>query len=86
MEKLRGVEISCELLRYRKKKCMSQSDLAAAVGCSKNTISSLERGEFLPTLSLAVKLAYVLDTDVNCLFVARLAVSSSSEAFFRFIY
>lgn len=40
---------------------MSQSDLAALVGVSRNTISSIETGQFNPTAKLALILCIALD-------------------------
>ncbi len=40
---------------------MSQSDLAKLVGVSRNTISSIETGQFTPTAKLALILCIALD-------------------------
>ena len=40
---------------------MSQGQLAAAVGVSRNTISSIETGQFNPTAKLALILCIALD-------------------------
>jgi putative transcriptional regulator len=47
---------------------LSQEELAAAVGASRRTISSLERGRSTPSLTLAVALARRLDIAVEDLF------------------
>ena len=41
---------------------MSQGQLAEAVGVSRNTISSIETGQFNPTAKLALILCIALDT------------------------
>lgn len=46
-------------LRIKRK--MTQSDLAYCVGVSRQTIISVEKGIFTPSLTLAYKLAKVLD-------------------------
>lgn len=46
---------------FRRKKGLTQSDLAIAVSCSKNTISSLETNRFCPSAYLAFWLCSVLD-------------------------
>lgn len=46
----------------------TQSEVAELVECSRNTISSIERNEFLPSLRLAFKLADVLNVRVQSLF------------------
>ncbi|MBP0990559.1 MAG: helix-turn-helix transcriptional regulator [Oscillospiraceae bacterium] len=45
----------------RKEKSLSQSDLAKAVGVSRNTISSIETGQFTPTAKLALLICIALD-------------------------
>ncbi|MBQ1502626.1 MAG: helix-turn-helix transcriptional regulator [Clostridia bacterium] len=45
----------------RKERGMSQSDLALAVGVSRNTISSVETGQYTPTAKLALLLCIALD-------------------------
>ncbi len=45
----------------RAEKGLSQSDLAKMVGVSRQTISSIETGQFNPTAKLALILAIALD-------------------------
>ena len=40
---------------------MSQAELAKAVGGSRNTISSIETGQFCPTAKLALVICVALD-------------------------
>ena len=47
---------------------MSQSQLAEAVGVSRNTISSIETGQFNPTAKLALILCIALDRKFEDLF------------------
>ena len=47
---------------------MTQSDLAAAAGVSRKTINTVERGVFVPSTILTLKLAALLDTPVEDLF------------------
>ena len=49
------------LKEIRSEKKMSQSDLAQLVGVSRNTISSIETGQFCPTAKLALVLCVALD-------------------------
>ena len=49
------------LKEIRNKKKMSQTDLAQLVGVSRNTISSIETGQFCPTAKLALVLCVALD-------------------------
>ena len=47
--------------KIRKEKGLSQSDLADLVGVSRNTISSIETGQYQPTAKLALLLCVALD-------------------------
>ena len=49
------------LKEIRTEKKLSQSELAAMVGVSRNTISSIETGQFDPTAKLALILCIALD-------------------------
>lgn len=56
------------LKEVRKEKGLSQQDLANMVGVSRNTISSLETGQYEPTAKLAFVLAIALDMKFEDLF------------------
>lgn len=49
------------LKEIRSQKKMSQTDLANMVGVSRNTISSIETGQFCPTAKLALIICIALD-------------------------
>lgn len=49
------------LKEIRAEKKLSQTDLAEMVGVSRNTISSIETGQFCPTAKLALILCIALD-------------------------
>lgn len=49
------------LALLRKEKGISQAELAKMVGVSRNTISSIETGQFNPTAKLALVLCIALD-------------------------
>ena len=49
------------LKEIRVEKKLSQSELAEMVGVSRNTISSIETGQFSPTAKLALILCIALD-------------------------
>ena len=53
---------------FRQKKGLTQRDLARLVGCSKNTIYSLETYQFSPSAYLAFLLCTVLDCSFDDLF------------------
>lgn len=49
------------LKQIRKERKMSQDELAKMVGVSRNTISSIETGQFSPTAKLALVICIALD-------------------------
>ena len=56
------------LKETRASKGLSQSELAELVGVSRNTISSIETGQFCPTAKLAMLLCIALDVTFEELF------------------
>ncbi|MBR4201178.1 MAG: helix-turn-helix transcriptional regulator [Oscillospiraceae bacterium] len=56
------------LKEARTEQKLSQAQLAQAVGVSRNTISSLETGQFQPTAKLALILCIALDKKFEELF------------------
>ena len=56
------------LKEARAEKNLSQSQLAETVGVSRNTISSIETGQFNPTAKLALVLCIALDKKFEELF------------------
>lgn len=56
------------LKEARKEKNYSQSELANMVGVSRNTISSIENGQFNPTAKLALVMCIALDKKFEDLF------------------
>lgn len=52
----------------RRERGLSQSELAKMVGVSRNTISSIETGQFNPTAKLALVLCIALDKSFEQLF------------------
>ena len=56
------------LKEVRTEKNLSQQELASMVGVSRNTISSLETGQYEPTAKLAYVLCIALDMKFEDLF------------------
>ena len=54
----------------RKAADISQEELAALCGVSRQTVNAIENNKYDPTLSLAFRLAFVLHTTVDALFLA----------------
>ena len=57
-----------KLKEIRSEKNLTQKDLAELVGVSRNTISSIETGQFNPTAKLALILCIALDKKFEELF------------------
>ena len=58
------LKLKNRLKQYRKEAKMTQTQLAELIGSTKNTISSIETGQFCPTAYLAA----LLCTALNCKF------------------
>ena len=56
------------LKEIRKEQRLSQGELAKMVGVSRNTISSIETGQFSPTGKLALELCIALDKKFEDIF------------------
>lgn len=56
------------LKEARTEKKLSQTQLAEMIGVSRNTISSIETGQFCPTAKLAIVLCVALDKKFEELF------------------
>ncbi len=56
------------LKEIRKEQKLSQDELAKMVGVSRNTISSIETGQFSPTAKLALVLCIALDKKFEDIF------------------
>ena len=57
-----------KLREMRAERGLSQAQLAAMVGVSRNTISSIETGQFTPTAKLALVLCMALDKKFDAIF------------------
>ena len=63
-----GLVLKNNLKEIRTEQGMSQAQLAAMVGVSRNTISSIETGQFNPTAKLALVLCIALERKFEELF------------------
>lgn len=55
---------------FRRAARLTQAELGAAVGVSRQTIVSMEGGRYSPSVYLALRLARHLETSVESLFAA----------------
>ena len=56
---------------YRAKHNLTQADLAKKVNVTRQTIISLEKGSYIPSLELAMNLAQVFEVNIESLFYKR---------------
>lgn len=56
------------LKEYRAKINVNQTEMGRLVGVSRQTISQIERGDYSPSVTLALKIAKVLDVRVEDIF------------------
>lgn len=62
------LEVVNHVQYYRKQAGLTQENLAQLVTVSRKTINSLERGNYTPSLLLALQIAKVLHLDINDIF------------------
>lgn len=63
-----GLVLKNRLKEARTDRGLSQAELAKLVGVSRNTVSSIETGQFSPTAKLALVLCTALDRKFEDLF------------------
>ena len=69
VERNHNLELNNNLKSIRAEKGMTQTYLANRVGVSRNTISSIETGQFNPTAKLALILCIALDKKFEEVFI-----------------
>lgn len=57
-----------KLKEFRTRLGVNQAELGKLVGASRQTISLIERGDYSPSVTLALKIAKVCDTSVEDIF------------------
>lgn len=62
------MELRNNLADFRKKAGLNQADLGKLVGVSRQTISLIERGDYNPSVTVALTIAQVLGVDINEIF------------------
>ena len=61
-------ELHTKIREYRANTSMSQSELAELTGVRRETIIRLEKGQYNPSLKLAMDIAHIFHTTVEELF------------------
>lgn len=64
-----AVTLETNIVKYRRERKVSQSELADAVNVTRQTIISLEKGKYKASLVLAHKLAQFFDVTIEDLFI-----------------
>ena len=62
------MELKNSVKKYRQIKGLTQEELGLKSGVSRQTIISIERYRYKPSLELGLKIALALETDINELF------------------
>jgi putative transcriptional regulator len=62
------VTVSNTIYNHRSQAGLTQEQLAVAVGVTRQTIIAMERGNYTPSVGLALKLAAVFGVSVEVLF------------------
>lgn len=62
-------DISNRVFQFRSKKNITQEELAKAVGVSRQTIIAIEKGNYTPSVLLALKIAKFFKKRVEEIFV-----------------
>ena len=62
------MEIENNLKVWRAKRNITQEQLAKEVGLSRQTINSIERGKFIPTVLSALKIAMFFEINIEEIF------------------
>ena len=57
------------LKEYRARLSVNQQEMGALVGTSRQTISQIERGDYSPSVTLALKIAKIFEVPVENIFV-----------------
>jgi putative transcriptional regulator len=63
-----GEQVFNRILAAREERGLSRHDFAEAIGVHYQTIGYLERGEYSPSLVLALRIARVLEVSIEALF------------------
>ncbi|WP_405112407.1 helix-turn-helix transcriptional regulator [Paenibacillus sp. FSL K6-1217] len=61
-------ELNNRVREYRARDRLSQSELAQRIGASRQTIALIERGDYSPSVVLALKIAEVFAVTVESVF------------------
>lgn len=66
-----SMELTNELKVWRARRDITQERLGKEVGLSRQTIHSIERGKFVPSVLSAIKIARYFETSVESIFFVK---------------
>ena len=66
-----NMELNNELKVWRARRDITQERLGKEVGLSRQTIHSIERGKFIPSVLSAIKIARYFETSVDSIFFVK---------------
>lgn len=72
------MDINNNLKQYRSEYDLTQEDLAKSVGVTRQTINSIERGRYNPSLELAFKLSHRFECSIEDIFQSDSPTNQSS--------
>lgn len=62
-------EFECRLKQYRQSKNLTQEQLAQKVGVRRETIMRLEKGQYNPSLKLAIDISRIVEMPIEEIFI-----------------
>ena len=62
------VEVFNTVINWRKTAGITQAELAEAIGVTRQTVISIEKGNYVPSVLLAMKIANFFETNVEDIF------------------
>lgn len=65
----RGYDVKTRLKELRAREGLNQTQLAKRIKVSRQTISLIEREEYIPSLLIAVRIAKVFDESIEDIFI-----------------
>lgn len=66
--KIQGEVVFNTVVNWRKTAGITQAELAEAVGVTRQTVISIEKGNYVPSVLLAMKIANFFETNVEDIF------------------
>ena len=62
-------EFTCNLKTYRRRKGLTQEQLAQQVGVRRETIMRLEKAQYNPSLKLAIEISRAVEAPIEDIFI-----------------